>query len=203
VRRTRQCNNLAWGYGKAAAWVVGTLLLPRYYRWQVRKAHRRRRREYAGEHGEDAVALLLSVERMIENDVLAYLQRLGRGGMHCYTVHRAERLDERRPEEWVRFFEAVKEELRKVQADGPTRRIYLFCGLPLPMGVLAGVTLANGPEVIVHHFTGGSYVPLVRVFEKTVTFCESPSPVGVPGAAEQPVAVPLSAPEGEEEQSQP
>jgi hypothetical protein len=132
----------------------------------------------------DAVALLLSVERMIENGVLAYLQRLGRRGLHCYTVHRAERLDERRPEEWVWFFEAVKEELRKVQADGPTRRIYLFCGLPLPLGVLAGVTLANRPEVIVHYFTGGSDVPLVRVFEKTVTLCEPPSPVRVPGAAE-------------------
>lgn len=61
----------------------------------------------------------------------------------------------------------MRQEIHRLRQCGPTR-ILLFSNLPVARTMAAEALLDNGPEVIVHHYFNGIYLPVLRLAHETV-----------------------------------
>ncbi len=141
--------------------------------WLARRAQQRLRHRllaeaarYAEKHGRLEVALVLSVVTDIRQAAVAYLDKLGRNSIQVFQVHQRQGFGAR-AEEWGAYLEGVKAEVCKVKELGATR-VFLFANIPVALALFAGATLTNGPEVVVHHFESGAYLPIGRLTVETV-----------------------------------
>ncbi|GIW80380.1 MAG: hypothetical protein KatS3mg105_2187 [Gemmatales bacterium] len=143
-----------------------TLWLQHYWAKRVRRKQLQAVDAYAEKHGHREVAMVLSVLTDIHQSAQEYLKEQGRTGMKLFQVHQKEGFGERE-EYWSAYLEQVKKQVAEIRELGITR-IYLFANIPVAMAVFAGAVLANGPEVIVHHFNGRTYQPIGRLRVETV-----------------------------------
>jgi hypothetical protein len=137
-----------------------------YWHRVLRRRLRQALAEYAAEHGRREAALVLCVPDDITQSVQAYLDKQGRQGIQVFKVHQQQGFSDR-AEVWFDYLEKVKKELLRIRELGVSR-VYLFCKLPVALAVLTGAALANGPEVIVHHFTSGNYLEIGPLTVETV-----------------------------------
>ncbi len=148
-------------------WFFGDLCLRRWWQWRASRRLREAAAEYAKQHaGELEVALVLSVREDIRQAAQGYLDQLGRQGIQVFQVHQQEGFDDRE-ESWFAYLERIKKEVRSIRELGAVR-VFLFANLPVALSLMAGTTLTNGPEVVVHHFASGRYLPVGRLTTASV-----------------------------------
>jgi len=124
-------------------------------------------RDYTHTHPDGTVALILSAARDIEPDVRRHLESLeSTRTMPVFRVHHEGGFTSEEGA-WQGFIERARTELRLIAAGGP-KRIWLFCNLPIGLGVALGTFLLPGPEVLVHHFQDNTYRPLTLLNTQSV-----------------------------------
>jgi hypothetical protein len=139
-----------------------------WQRWRLQHL-RRRLQELQRQRGQIEVVLILSCREDIRPSVEVFLrQRQGTSSQlpKIFQVHRPQPFDDR-PEEWEDYVKQMRQEIHRLRQWGPTR-ILLFSNLPVAMAMAAGALLDNGPEVIVHHYFNGIYLPVLRLAHETV-----------------------------------
>lgn len=167
-------NNVLTGLPVTAALAIVTGIvsclfyaLTRHYlnRWS-RYRLLKRLAKYAEAHGAREVALVLSARHDIRNAAKEHLNKENRGAIELRHVHEESGFgnDE---SDWFDYLEEIKKEIRTIRELGVTR-IYLFTNLPIAMATLAGATLTNGPEVIIHHHDSGTYYHVGRISTETI-----------------------------------
>lgn len=122
--------------------------------------------KYAKKHGAKEIALVLSVREDIMNSVQSHLEKDDRGEIQVFQVHQQEGFNDEE-ERWIAYLEKIKTEIRKIRELG-IQRMFIFSNLPIAMALVAGATLQNGPEAVIHHYSGGSYLPVVRLTPETI-----------------------------------
>lgn len=151
----------------AVVYFFGYLWLTGYWQRMQGRRLRQAAEQYAREHGGRLeVALVLSVREDIRQAVEEYLDQLGRKGIQIFQVHQPGGFDDQE-ETWFAYLARVKGDVRTIRELGASR-IFVFSNIPIALALMAGSTLTNGPEVVVHHFTAGRYLPVGRLTVETV-----------------------------------
>lgn len=138
----------------------------RWYNYRLRKIAAR----HALAHGIKQVVLTISIGDDIEESVRNFLQErrwLGGGtDIPILKVHQPEALSDS-DGHWYYFLDKVKDEIRKIRSEGFTR-VHVFARVPVPMAILVGATLTNGPAAFLYHFNAGRYLPVGQITFETV-----------------------------------
>lgn len=131
----------------------------------VRKRMQKRAAAYTSKHGALEVALVISVLSDAKEAALDYMAKQGKRDVLLFQTHRKEGFGEAETD-WEGFLERVKKEVLKIREMG-AQRIFLFTKVPVPIAIMIGGILANGPEVVLHHFESGVYRPSGRLSIET------------------------------------
>lgn len=151
----------------AAVYFFGYLWLNAYWQRVQGRRLREAMEKYALEHeGEAEVALVLSVREDISQAVRSYMDSLNRRGIQLFQVHQDGGFDDRETS-WFAYLERIKMEVRRIR-ELAVCRVFVFSNVPVALALMAGSTLTNGPEVVVHHFQAGRYLPIGRLTVETV-----------------------------------
>lgn len=138
----------------------------RWYNYRLRKLAAR----HALACGVKQVALAISVGDDIEESVRGFLKERGLIGQGAdiplLKVHQAEGFSEIEGQ-WFRFLERVKEQIRTIRSEGFTR-VHVFARVPVPLALMVGATLTNGPAAFLYHFNAGRYFPVGQITFETV-----------------------------------
>ena len=140
--------------------------------WKRQRDRGRLRREaleYAQKHGgQREFTLLVSVGHDIRTAANGHLEGLGKPGMPVLVAHKSGAFAEDEAD-WQAFLDEVKAQVHRLRELNATR-IYLFTNVPVAMAAMVGATLANGPEVIIHHYNANRYTAVGRVTTETTKF---------------------------------
>lgn len=147
--------------------------------WQQRRIKLLRQKLEQLRQGRLAHAVLIVSNRQdIRPDVERYLiETLSKQGPELsgqppklppvYHKHREEPFSGNEAD-WVGFIEEIKSEVKKMRSECAPNQIWLFTNVPVAMGVFLGAILDNGPEVVVHHYFNGVYLPVGSLVQETI-----------------------------------
>lgn len=146
--------------------IVGALMTCLIQEYRIRKM-RRQLAKMRAERGHSEAVLIVSCAHDIRPAVEQHLQKQEQTKLPIYSVQHGTSLSTNE-KDWDAFIQSIKATVKKLRQECSPSRILLFTNVPVALGVFLGAILDNGPEVVVHHYFNGVYLPVGYLAHETV-----------------------------------